>query len=163
MLIIEKKPRTGFKKLAEEGRGLCISRFHPDYLRTRHPMNNAEIYWLSEVEGKTTIKPDELEKILNLISRYTRTHKGASVLFDGVEYLLLYNSVQKITELLKKIEKLSISRNFTFMVHLDLDVLGACMELHDVFGPYFTPQQEEELRQTFQAEPDHGVQTGADR
>lgn len=163
MLIIEKKPREGFRKLAFEKKGLCISRFHPEYLRTKYLLENVELYWLSEIRGKKAIKPDGIEEILNTISKYTKKNKDCTVLFDGVEYLLLYNTAQRITELLKKIEELSINHGFTFIIHLDPDVLSACPELYEIFAPYFTLHQEKELRRIFQVELDHEVQIEEDR
>lgn len=163
MLIIEKKPKEGFRKIAEQGSGLCISRFHPVYLRERYNMDNVELHWLSELEGENTIRPDELEKVLNIVSRFAKRHNDAKVLFDGIEYLLLYNGCQNISEFLKKLEQLSSNMHFTVMIHLDPDVLGASVELYEIFAPYFTPQQEEALRQTFQVEPNPVVQTVVDR
>lgn len=163
VILIEKKPRSGFKILADKGKGLCISRFHPDYLRERYLMKKIDIYWLSEMSGEKTLMPDSIEKIFSVISRYSKTHKDAIILFDGIEYLLLYNSSQKITELLKKIEKTSTKQGSTLIIHLDPDVLGADHGLYEIFAPYFTPPQEEALRQISQVEIAQGTQTMEDR
>lgn len=161
--IIEKKPRTGFHMLAQERKGLCITRFHPNYLKARYSMEGVEIYWLSEIDWERGVKPDKIERIVSIISNYTKANQGAKVLFDGAEYLLLYNSTNRIAKMLNKIEKLSEKNGFTLLIHLDPEIICAGQGLYEIFAQYFSPQQEEELRQTFQGEPVPGVQTAGER
>jgi len=161
-MIIEKKPKTGFSMLAEERKGVCITRFHPNYLKAKYSMEGVEIYWLSEVSWERSVGPEKIERIISIISAYTRKNKAAKVLLDGIEYLLLYNSQNKIREMLEKIEKMSEKIGFTFIIHLDPQSI--CVpEVYEIFAPYFSPHQEEEFRQTFQEELVPGVQTGSER
>ncbi|MGB9637093.1 MAG: DUF835 domain-containing protein [Thermoplasmata archaeon] len=162
-LILQIKPRVGLEMLAKKGEGLCISRYHPAYLRNKYVLPGVTIYWLSETKGKDTIHPDNIERIVNVIKKYGKTHKKANILLDGLEYLLLYHNVEQMLDFMNVLDKLAEKLGITLMIHADPQVIYADREIFKIFERYLNQDPMIEHPQIFQAEGSHGVQTVANR
>jgi len=162
-IIYEIKPKAGFEMLVKAKEGLCISRYHPDYLRYKYGMSQIEICWLSAVGGKNTLKANSIAQILTRIKRFARTHPHADVLLDGVEYLLLYNSKNAIIEFLEAVIEMSKQMKFTFILHADPNVLSADREICEIFDALSAMPSEKLSHQTFQAGALPAAQTLANK
>jgi archaellum biogenesis ATPase FlaH len=75
---------------------LCITRMHPGVLNEKIPDTCHTSKWLSEQSGPNNIGPRQLNKIVDCIREFLAGKKNAVILLDGIEYLALFNSFEKI-------------------------------------------------------------------
>ena len=106
--------------LESKSRGLCITRIHPDDLRTRYPIDDAGFIWLSKSPGKvsggTTMaiaEPSALVEIASAISDFASDGGNAAVLFEGLEYMISQNGFPSIMRFLQKVnEKIVLNDSY---------------------------------------------------
>jgi hypothetical protein len=97
--------------LEGQARGLCITRIHPDDLRTRYPaLGDAGFIWLSKSVGKkgkamAVAEPSALVDIASAISDFAAEGGNAAVLLEGLEYLISYNGFASVMRFLQKVNE----------------------------------------------------------
>jgi len=88
-MVIEEQPERAFEIFEEHllygWRGLCITRQHPKQLCKRYNIENAQVFWLTELKEENTVK--DLLEISLLIGKFVESTKSGIVLLDGLEYL----------------------------------------------------------------------------
>jgi len=107
-LLVEGYPRNGFTVFSHFIRGdegVCITRLHPEYVAEKYGIKNARFHWLSGVKQQGTLSP---KNISVLVKQVRAEIKGGRRKFflDGLEYLLLWNDMNRIVSSLKDIEGL---------------------------------------------------------
>ena len=102
---------------------LCVSRTHPDLLRERIPGCRIEAIWLSERIGDNNISPDQLHKILHRISNFLIENENAVVMFDGIEYLSLFNDFQKVQMFVEEVNDMIMTSGSILLMPIDPDSL----------------------------------------
>lgn len=101
--------------LRENPRGLCITRIHPDELRSRYPIGIAGFIWLSKsaggkARGMAVAEPSALVDIASAISDFAGEGGNATVLLEGLEYMISQNGFGSILRFLQKVnEKILLS------------------------------------------------------
>src|SRR6267378_2760870 len=74
--------------LPELEAGFCISRMHPEKVRTRFEPAKIRVGWLAEVPGEDHFSA-------NAIQQFIQEHGSSGlVLIDGLEYVILHNGFQ---------------------------------------------------------------------
>src|SRR5207247_1181953 len=119
----EDERRKAFLKGYEEGlraawreigslttRGLCITRIHPDDLRSRYPIEGAGFIWLSKSAGgpakdMAVAEPCALVDIASAISDFASDGGNAAVLLEGLEYMISQNGFPSIMRFLQKVNE----------------------------------------------------------
>jgi two-component system cell cycle response regulator len=105
-LLMEGYPRKGFQVysiILRSGRqGVCVSRLHPEYVEQKFDMPKARCYWLSSCRGKDVLSPKMLGSVSKAI--FGSLTEDTVVFLDGLEYILLYNEMNKVLTFLKEIE-----------------------------------------------------------
>src|SRR5947207_624921 len=87
--------RLFVRLLAEMGSGFCISRIHPDKVRTRFGLGEVRIGWLAEVPGEDHFSANALASVARAVQQFIQEHGSSGlVLIDGLEYVILHNGVQ---------------------------------------------------------------------
>ncbi len=103
---MEGYPRRGFQvysSILKSGRqGVCISRLHPEYVAQKFDLPEARCFWLSSCRGKEVLSPKLLGPVSKTIT--ASLSQGSLVFLDGLEYILLYNEMNKVLAFLKEIE-----------------------------------------------------------
>ena len=81
--------------LPEMGSGFCISRIHPDKVRTRFGLAEVRIGWLAEVPGEDHFSANAMASVAKAVQQFVQ-EQGSSglVLIDGLEYVILHNGFQ---------------------------------------------------------------------
>jgi hypothetical protein len=81
--------------LPEMGAGFCISRIHPDKVRTKLGAAAVRVGWLAEVPGEDHFSANAMASTAKAVQQFIEEH-GASglVLIDGLEYVILHNGFQ---------------------------------------------------------------------
>src|SRR5213076_3293490 len=79
--------RLFVRLLAEMGSGFCISRIHPDKVRTR--------FGLAEVPGEDHFSANAMASVARAVQQFIQEHGSSGlVLIDGLEYVILHNGFQ---------------------------------------------------------------------
>jgi len=105
-LLMEGYPRKGFQVysgILKSGRqGVCVSRLHPEYVQQKYDTAKGRCFWLSSCKGKDVLSPKLLNSITKAIN--SSISNGSLIFLDGLEYILLYNEMNKVLTFLKDIE-----------------------------------------------------------
>jgi hypothetical protein len=89
-----------FKRLMAEGRrGLVITRTHPSRVQQLFSLD-CPIMWIAKntkpSSGVLSLEPTRLMKIHSTISDFIKANPGATVLLDGLEYLITENGFPQV-------------------------------------------------------------------
>jgi len=104
--------------LRAKARGLCITRIHPDDLRSRYPIGDAGFIWLSKspgnkVRGMAVAEPSALVDIASAISDFASEGGNAAVLLEGLEYMISQNGFGSIMRFLQNVnEKIVLNDSY---------------------------------------------------
>jgi len=99
-------------------RGLCITRIHPDDLRSRYGIEDAGFIWLSKSaasrgERMAVAEPGALVDIASAISDFAADGGNAAVLLEGLEYMISQNGFASIMRFLQKVnEKITLNDSY---------------------------------------------------
>src|SRR5882762_8138926 len=81
--------------LPELEAGFCISRMHPEKVRTRFGPAKIRIGWLAEVPGEDHFSANAMASVAKAIQQFIQEHSSSGlVLVDGLEYVILHNGFQ---------------------------------------------------------------------
>jgi hypothetical protein len=121
-LLVEGYPRSGFKVFLSLSKvnqnSICITRLHPDYVAEKFNVKPRKCYWLSGCKGKDIISPKSLGQIVKMVK--TDAKAGKPVVFlDGLEYLLLWNEMNKVIAALEEIQKALSENDGTMVICFD--------------------------------------------
>ncbi len=100
------------------GRGLCITRIHPDDLRSRYKLGDSGFVWLSSTPGKkgkgmAVVPPTGLVDIASAIAEFSGQGGNAVVLLEGVEYMIGQNGFASFLRFLQKVnEKIVLNNSY---------------------------------------------------
>jgi hypothetical protein len=121
-LLVEGYPRSGFKVFSTLSKvnenSICITRLHPDYVAEKFNVRGRKCYWLSGCKGKDIISPKSLGQLVKIIKSDAKA--GRPVVFlDGLEYLLLWNEMNKVISALEEIQDILVATNGTMAICFD--------------------------------------------
>jgi len=120
-LLMEGYPRKGFQvysSILKSGRkGVCVSRLHPEYVEQKFDLPKGDCFWLSSCKGKGVLSPKVLTSVSKTIAS---TLSGNAVVFlDGLEYILLYNDMNKVLSFLREVEVILAKQDAEMLVSID--------------------------------------------
>ena len=104
--------------LQSNARGLCITRIHPDDLRSRFRIERAGFIWLSKsaagtAKGMAVAEPSALVDIASAISDFASDGGNAAVLLEGLEYMISQNGFASMMRFLQKVnEKIVLNDSY---------------------------------------------------
>lgn len=132
-IVKERSPDLSFQifdDLVEKtGRGLCITRIHPDELRDRYGMEGAEFVWLTRSEKKETVlnalgaedifvSPTDLAGLASIMIRFI-DDGGKVLILEGTEYLITHNRFDQVLKFLMKVNEKALLKGVTFILSID--------------------------------------------
>jgi len=83
---------------------LVITKEDPDTIKKEYNLKNTNVIWISYVPMAKSIKPKEIEKLLDAVEK--NIGKGAKIiLMDSFEFMLAINGIDKMLEFLKTIRE----------------------------------------------------------
>jgi uncharacterized protein DUF835 len=108
---------------AEEGVPvLCVSRIHPDRLRSKYGLASATVWWISESPGEGHFDPTAVGSLSNAIQEFIeRSPEGCFVLLDGVEFITINIGFMKTLLFIEHLNELVMPRRATLLVPADPD------------------------------------------
>src|SRR2546421_704323 len=84
--------RLFLRLLPEQEAGFCISRRHPEKVRTRFGPASIRIGWLAEAPGEDHFSANAMASVAKAIQQFIQEHGSSGiVLIDGLEYVILHN------------------------------------------------------------------------
>src|SRR5436853_5496470 len=87
--------RLFLRLLPEQEAGFCISRRHPEKVRTRFGPASIRIGWLAEAPGEDHFSANAMASVAKAIQQFIQEHGSSGiVLIDGLEYVILHNGFQ---------------------------------------------------------------------
>jgi hypothetical protein len=116
--------RRAFLDRSAADPGLCVLRELPDQMRTRIGRRNVSIVWLSNTKRPYAHPPADLD---GLRDRIREAYEGGtrSVLFEGIEYLVLVTDAPRIAQLLGELDALGRARGLSVDVLLRPSLMSA--------------------------------------
>ncbi|HEV8594326.1 MAG TPA: DUF835 domain-containing protein, partial [Thermoplasmata archaeon] len=129
-LLISDEPHAAyewFNSVVRKGiPGLCMSTTFPEKLRREYGLPDVELYWVSDTNpGPRTLDPKRLDfEIMRALSNFVKNNKGAALVLDGLEYLVVENSFDRVLKFIKKVNDLASVHDATMFVPVTPTGLG---------------------------------------
>jgi hypothetical protein len=138
-LVKEGRPERSFAMfvtiLSQGGKGLCISRTHPDVLKQKYGFD-AESLWLTKTERSDGsakpsdpeyVSPNNLAHLASAIREFLEKGEKGAVIIEGLEYLNTQNDFKSVLKFVQLInEQVVLDKGF-----LIIPVDGATMDAKD--------------------------------
>lgn len=122
-LLIEGYPRYGFNALSilrnMGWEALCITRLHPEYVIHKYNLENTRCLWLSTRKVKGAISPRSTSQLVRMVKASMKGKKNIIVFLDGVEFLLMWNDMNKIMSMIIDIEKILKNSDSEMLICID--------------------------------------------
>lgn len=122
-LVKEKKPEkalAAFHQSIDSGwRPLYITRQHPNHVARRRGDKEIRVVWLSTTLGKDYIDPHNLNSLSNLIGNFLNDGPRATILLDGIEYLMINNDFARILHFLEYVNEQIALRRAALILSVD--------------------------------------------
>ena len=123
--IKEDRPERSFAMFSEliskGGKGLCISRTHPDVLKQKYKFE-AESLWLTKTEtaqsvpetkGIEYVSPNNLAHLASAIRDFLSKGENGAVIIEGIEYLTTQNDFKSVLKFIQLInEQVVLDKGF---------------------------------------------------
>jgi hypothetical protein len=120
-LLVEGYPRNGFNifsKYLSGEEGVCITRLHPEYVVEKYGLKHSKFHWLSGVKQKGALSPKNVSNLVKQVR--SEVKEGRKKFFlDGLEYLLLWNDMNKIVSSLQEIGQMLERSHGSMIVSID--------------------------------------------
>ncbi len=116
-VVREERPDKSFalfsRLLSEGGKGLCISRTHPDVLKQKYGFE-ARSLWLTKTEssqgsdkaeGLEYVSPNNLARLASAIRDFLSHNDNGAVIIEGLEYLNTQNDFKSVLKFVQLINE----------------------------------------------------------
>lgn len=124
-IVEESKPDYSFELfvnlIAHEVPGLCISRIHPNMLREKYKLKDANVYWLSKAPGGRTLNPADVGVIVHTIKKFLDENEEGAVLFHGIGNVITNTSFTVIIKVLDDLCETVMLKNARMIIPVDPD------------------------------------------
>lgn len=128
-LVLEKKPEKSFKifvDLVTHGiSGFIVSREYPEKLKEKYKLQKTPMLWLSRMEVKDAINPDDLPKLSYIIEDFTRKSVESVILLDGLEYLIIHTGFETVLKYLHELRDIVILNNSWLIIPVNKETLSS--------------------------------------
>jgi len=127
-VLKEERPERSFSLftslIGKDGRGLCISRTHPDMLKQKYGFE-AETIWLTKTEnaqgstgrkGSEFVSPNNLAHLASAVREFLSKGEGGAVIIEGIEYLTTQNDFKSVLRFVQLInEQVVLDKGYLIM------------------------------------------------
>jgi hypothetical protein len=124
-IVKESRPDYSFELfanlIAHEVPGLCISRIHPNMLRERYKLKDANIYWLSKASHGRTLNPADVGVIVHTIKKFLDENEEGAVLFHGIGNVITNTSFTVMIKVLDDLCETVMLKNARLIIPVDPD------------------------------------------
>jgi hypothetical protein len=92
----ERSYRIFFDLVSHGIHGIIITRTHPSRVKTIVGLQKTPMFWLTSIKGEQNLEPQDLSKILYIVSSFLRESSDSVVLLEGIEYLTYSNTFDAV-------------------------------------------------------------------
>ena len=116
-VVREERPERSFamfsKLLSGGGKGLCISRTHPDTLKQKYEFE-AQSLWLTKTENSQDkkpvkafeyVSPNNLARLASTVREFLSRNENGAVIIEGLEYLNTQNDFKSVLKFIQLINE----------------------------------------------------------
>ena len=127
LLVEERKPERAYdlllERLSRGSAGLVISRTYPDEIKERYGLERTPVIWLANQPGQDRVEPGNISIIENMISDFIRKTDGATIMLDGIEFLISENDTADVLKMLYSVADEATIGNAVIIIALNPCVL----------------------------------------
>ncbi len=107
--------------------GLAMSTTFQEKLRKEFGFEGVDLYWLTDTDtGPKSIDPKRIDfEMMRALSNFIKRTKGGAVLLDGLEYLVVENSFERVLKFIKKVNDLASVHEVTLIIPVTAGSLGS--------------------------------------
>ncbi len=107
--------------------GLAMSTTFQEKLRKEFGFEGVDLYWLTDTDtGPKSIDPKRIDfEMMRALSNFIKRTKGGAVLLDGLEYLVVENSFDRVLKFIKKVNDLASVHEVTLIIPVTAGSLGS--------------------------------------
>jgi hypothetical protein len=122
-IVQESRPDYSFElftNLIDHGLpGLCISRIHPNMLREKYKLRDANIYWLSKSAGTNALNPADVGVIVHTIKKFLDENEEGAVLLHGIGNVITNTSFTVTIKVLDDLFEHVMQKNARLIIPID--------------------------------------------
>jgi len=122
-VVKERKPVRSFEMFVDQVthniQGLCVTRQHPEVIRTKWGLEKTPIIWLSNKVGKVYVNPTNISILSDTIVRFVEKSDDSIVLIDGVEFLIVNNDFEKVLRMIHHITEAVMESKSRLLISVD--------------------------------------------
>ncbi|MBU7046575.1 MAG: PAS domain S-box protein [Theionarchaea archaeon] len=127
-LVLEKKPEKSleiFVDLVTHGiPGFVVSRVYPEKLKRKYTLAQTPVLWFSRSQRENTIGPDDLPKLIYVISDFTKKSEESVILLEGLEYLIIQVGFETVLKSVQELRDIVVMNNSRLIVPFRKDTLS---------------------------------------
>ena len=105
-------------------RGLCVVRDSPERIRAHVGARPVTILWLSNLGGKSSVKPNDLDGLARTLARALSEEHTTAFFLEGLEYLVRLHGVDKLLDRLGEFDTAARAADARVWVPLNPDLLS---------------------------------------
>jgi len=98
---------------------LCVSRYHPDIIRSMWESGDFQSVWLSDRHHYGSIPANNLPRLKQRIESYLSSNGGGVVMIDGIEYISLFNDFSKLLMFIESLNEMIMERHAILLIQVD--------------------------------------------
>jgi len=126
------EPYRIFRTLSRGGNGMVMSGTHPERLRARYGLRDAELLWLTGLAGtdERALGPQDLEyEVLGKAVRHFRARRGGLLLLDDLDYLASQDGFDALARFVKGVSDAASELGGSFLALADPEAFSDRQEL----------------------------------
>ncbi|MBU7018447.1 MAG: PAS domain S-box protein [Theionarchaea archaeon] len=127
-LVLEKRPEKSleiFLDLVTHGiPGFVVSRVYPERLKRKYTLARTPVLWFSRSAKEDTIGPDDLPKLIYVISDFTKKSEESVILLEGLEYLVTQVGFETVLKAVQELRDIVVMNNSRLIVPFRKDTLS---------------------------------------
>lgn len=124
LLMVEgNDPDKAYRMFVDEvtcgAQGLLISVIAPGLIRERFSLAKTPMIWISTQPGPDRVDPSSLSILQHTILDFLEKGSGPVVLLDGIEHLVVYNSSEKVEQMIYRMVDIATITGSKIIVPID--------------------------------------------
>lgn len=122
-LMRERRPKLIFLALSEAVRrglmGLAVTRLSPTEVRENYDLPATPILWLTSAFGQNHVPPTDSDLLERLVGDFVKEQPQGVVAFEGIEYLVDYQMVERVVRTLRTLRDMATSGGGVLLLSAD--------------------------------------------
>jgi CheY-like chemotaxis protein len=122
-VVKERKPVRSFEMFVDQVthniQGLCVTRQHPEMIRTKWDLEKTPIIWLSNKVGEVYVNPTNISILSDTVVRFVEKSDDSIVLIDGIEFLIVNNDFAKVLRMIHHVTEAVMESKSRLLISVD--------------------------------------------